>query len=99
MWRHTDSAGIAAADYRASVLGTEDIVAVGAEAVVDNQGCTTGIPPAVVEAKGLMQRYRGSGCVQGQNRSRTGCWTIQLESCYTCLSIVVQDERAPRQSC
>lgn len=87
-WRHTDFAGIAVADYRASVLGTEDTVAVGTEAVVavgtevvvDNQGCTTDIPPAVVEAKGLMQRDRGSGCAQGQNHSRTGCWTVQLES-------------------
>lgn len=64
------------ADYRVSVLGSAEIVAVGTGAVgtgvvADNRRTGT---LAVVEAvEGLTQKYRGSGCVQGLDHSRMGC--------------------------
>lgn len=73
------------ADYRVSVLGTADIVAVGTGAVVDNRRRKTGMPSAAATAEGSMQKYRGSGHVRGQpeHHSRMDC-CYQLGSRYTC---------------
>jgi len=59
--------------YRASVLETAGIVAVGTGTVADNQHRRIGTLPAAVVVGGSMQRCQGSGHVRVQVHSGTGC--------------------------
>jgi hypothetical protein len=91
---HTDFVGIAVPDYTVSVLEIVDIVVVvvvGTGAAADNRCRKTGSPPAAAIVDRSMQRYQGSGRVQGQSelRSRTGC-CYQLGSRYTCSLIKIK---------